>query len=123
MARTMTTATDAEPRVRTRMTESEELFRRFCKSRGWHLERIDEQSVTQGSRVPDFRLPDWYAVLTDMRGLDVIEYRVPTDQGSPIVPPLPGAAGLVSGLPPVDGRGGARLRGQPHHKLRHASGG
>lgn len=142
------------------MTESEELFRRFCKSQGWHLERIDEQSVAQGSRVPDFRLrledgaaivvevkqfdpnpeekaaelaegsgvlggkpgqrlreviskannqlkalrgtdpgmlvvynrticelhDDCYAVLTAMRGLDVIEYRVPADQGSPIVP-------------------------------------
>ncbi|MCY3808154.1 MAG: hypothetical protein OXG58_01740 [Gemmatimonadetes bacterium] len=52
------------------MTESEQLFRRFCESQGWHLERIDEQSAAQGSRVPDFRLR--------------LEHGA--DQGSPIVP-------------------------------------
>jgi len=140
------------------MTESEELFFRFGKSQGWRVERIDEHSVAQGSKVPDFvvglgdgsgivvevkqfdpnreereaaqgrgsgvlggkpgqrlrqviskankqlkargpsdpgmlvvynRTPctlhdGHYAVLTAMRGLDVIEYYVPTDQGSPI---------------------------------------
>ena len=141
------------------MTESEELFCRFCKSQGWRVERIDEHSVAQGSKVPDFHLllgdgagivvevkqfdpnpeereaaqgkgsgvlggkpgqrlrevipkannqlkalgrsdpgmlvvynrtpcalhDDPYAVLTAMRGLDVIEYHVPADPGSPIV--------------------------------------
>ena len=141
------------------MTESEELFCRFCKSQGWRVERIDEHSVPQGSKVPDFHLlvgdgagivvevkqfdpnpeereaaqgkgsgvlggkpgqrlrevipkannqlkalgrsepgmlvvynrtpcalhDDPYAVLTAMRGLDVIEYHVPADPGSPIV--------------------------------------
>ena len=38
------------------MTESEELFHRFCKSQGWRVERIDEHSVAEGSKVPDFRL-------------------------------------------------------------------
>ena len=142
------------------MNESEELFCRFGKSQGWRVERIDEHSVAQGSKVPDFlvrlgdgagivvevkqfdpnpeereaaqgrgsgvlggkpgqrlrqvitkannqlkalgrsdpgmvvvynRTPcslhdDPYAVLTAMRGLDVIEYYVPSDPGSPIVP-------------------------------------
>lgn len=142
------------------MTESEELFHRFCNSQGWQVEKIDERSVAEGSKVPDFclqlgggagivvevkqfdpnreeqeaargmgsgvlggkpghrlrqvipkannqlkalgqsdpgmvvvynRTPcslhdDPYAVLTAMRGLDVIEYHVPSDPGSPIVP-------------------------------------
>ena len=38
------------------MTESEELFCRFCKSQGWRVERIDEHSVAEGRKVPDFRL-------------------------------------------------------------------
>jgi len=140
------------------MTQSEELFCRFCKSQGWQVERIDEHSVAHGSKVPDFLLrsgegagivvevkqfdpnpeereaaqgrgsgvlggkpgqrlrqvitkankqlkalgqsgpgmvvvynrtpcslhDDHYAVLTAMRGIDVIEYYVPRDQGSPI---------------------------------------
>ena len=140
------------------MTESEELFRRFCQSQGWRAEKIDEHSVAEGRKVPDFRLQlgdgtriaeevkqfdpnleerataqgrgsgvlggkpgqrlrevipkannqlkalgrsepgmlvvnnrtpctlhdGHYAVLTAMRGLDVIEYYVPKDQGSPI---------------------------------------
>ena len=36
------------------MTESEELFCRFGKSPGWRVERIDQHSVAQGSKVPDF---------------------------------------------------------------------
>ena len=145
-------------KIERRMTESEELFRRFCESQGWGVERIDEHSVAEGSKVPDFRLQlengggivvevkqfdpnpeeraaaqgsgssvlggepgqrlrrvitkannqlkglgqsdpgmivvynrtpcvlhdDHYAVLTAMRGMDVIEYYVPRDQGSPI---------------------------------------
>ena len=38
------------------MNESEELFRRFCKSRGWRIARIDAHSMPPGSNVPDFRL-------------------------------------------------------------------
>jgi hypothetical protein len=142
------------------MTESEELFRRFCGSQGWRVEKIDEHSVAEGSKVPDFRLQladgvgivvevkqfdpnpeelaaaqgrgsgvlggkpghrlrqviskannqlkalgqsdpgmvvvynrtpcslhdNSYAALTAMRGLDVIEYHVPSDPGAPIVP-------------------------------------
>ena len=142
------------------MTESEALFRRFCTSQGWRVERIDEHSVEEGTKVPDFRLQlengagivvevkqfdpnpkgreaaqgrgsgvlggkpghrlrqvipeannqlkalgrsdpgmvvvynrtpcslhdDPYAVLAAMRGLDVIEYYLPSDPGSPIVP-------------------------------------
>lgn len=142
------------------MTESEELFCRFGKAQGWRVDGIDEHSLGQGSKVPDFlvwlgdgseivvevkqfdpnpaeraavqgrgsrvmggkpgqrlreviskannqlkalvrsdpgmlvvynRTPcalhdDPYAVLTAMRGMDVIECHVPADPSSPIVP-------------------------------------
>ena len=40
----------------SRMTESEELFQRFCRSRGWCIQRIDQHSAPHGTQVPDFYL-------------------------------------------------------------------
>ncbi len=40
----------------SRMTESEELFQRFCRSRGWCIQRIDPHSAPHGTKVPDFYL-------------------------------------------------------------------
>ena len=54
------------------MTESEALFRRFGQSQGWLVERIDEHSVAQGSKVPDFlvRLGDGAGIVVEVKQFD-----------------------------------------------------
>ena len=54
------------------MNESEELFCRFCKSQGWRVDRIDEHSVAQGSKVPDFlvRLGNGAGIVVEVKQFD-----------------------------------------------------
>ena len=54
------------------MTESEELFCRFGKSQGWQVERIDEHTLGQGSKVPDFlvRLGDGTGIVVEVKQFD-----------------------------------------------------
>ncbi len=54
------------------MNESEELFCRFGKSQGWRVERIDEHSVAQGNKVPDFlvRLGDGAGIVVEVKQFD-----------------------------------------------------
>ncbi|MYG80363.1 MAG: hypothetical protein F4187_00665 [Gemmatimonadetes bacterium] len=54
------------------MTESEELFRRFGKSQGWRVERLDEHYLGQGSNVPDFlvRLGDGAHIVVEVKQFD-----------------------------------------------------
>ena len=80
------------------MTESEELFRRFCTSQGWRVEKIDEHSVAEGSKVPDFRLQ-----LGDGAGI-VVEVK----QFDPNPEEREEAQGKGSGV----------LGGKPGHRLR-----
>ena len=80
------------------MTESEELFCRFCKSQGWRVERIDEHSVAEGSKVPDFRIQ-----LEDSAGI-VVEVK----QFDPNPEEREAAQGRGSGV--LGGKPGQRLR-------------
>ena len=80
------------------MTESEELFRRFCKSQGWRVERIDEHSVAEESQMPDFRLQ-----LRDGAGI-VVEVK----QFDPNPEEREAAQGRGSGV----------LGGKPGHRVR-----
>ena len=54
------------------MNESEELFCRFCKSRGWRTARIDAHSMPPGSKVPDFRirLADSAGIVVEVKQFD-----------------------------------------------------
>ena len=80
------------------MTESEELFCLFCKSQGWQVERIDEHSVAEGSKVPDFRLrlEDSAGILVEVKQFD----------------PNPEEREAAQG------RGSGVLGGKPGHRLR-----
>ena len=80
------------------MTESEELFRRLCKSQGWRVERIDEHSVAEGSKVPDFRLQlgDGVGIVVEVKQFDPNSEEQEAAQG----------------------RGSGVLGGKPGHRLR-----
>ena len=80
------------------MNESEELFFRFGKSQGWRVERIDEHSVAQGNRVPDF-------LVRLGNGADVV---VEVKQFDPNPEEREAAQGRGSGV--LGGRPGQRLR-------------
>ena len=80
------------------MTESEELFRRLCKSQGWRVERIDQHSVAEGSKVPDFRLQlgDGVGIVVEVKQFDPNSEEQEAAQG----------------------RGSGVLGGKPGHRLR-----
>lgn len=54
------------------MTESEKFFCRFGRSQGWRVERIDEHSLGQRSKVPDFlvRLGSGAVIVVEVKQFD-----------------------------------------------------
>lgn len=75
------------------MTESEELFRRFCKSQGWRVERIDEHAVAEGSEVPESRLQsgDGTGIVVEVKQFDPNPEEQQAAQGS--------GSGMLGGKP------------------------